>query len=579
MTWGLVFLAYPGMQIVHQAGRVHDNADPVSRLQRRIPYQTGPLADISTPLKLNTKDNPLKNLYKEIGDKFKQEVLEVVSAYTKACDKKKGRPRENIWVATVAGQIPCQIIKSYSVQIAISQTEVEKFLQAYLSDNHFAKVLEEIQTKLNKPNPLYTQYKLGENGLLYFVDNKERHQLCVPKGLQIEIIKENHDNLNQGAHAGLAKTYQQIASVYYWPKMAEGVRQYVFSCDICQKAGHCRHGPRGYLQPIPIPQQPFEVVSMDFVMDLPPSGECNAILVVIDKLTKYAHFLPCTTQINEIETARLFHDNIWCQYGLPRQIITDRDARWTGAFWEHLVSLLGIKRALTTAYHPQADGQTEIMNQTMETAIRAFTNPMKNDWKYLLPGLAHSYNTSMHTTTQQTPAFLLRGFQPLATANLLALTADHVQRPSKESESAEEFKESMDMVRDLAKDALKVAQSLQQKYYNMNRTHNIYKPGNLVLINPHSLRLLKRGKGKGNKLNMRYEGPFKVLEQVSPVSYRLRLPGSYRIHPVINIAHLENYKPSPAKFGKRPTKHIPRQDFEQMPEYKVEKIVSKRMIT
>ncbi|QRW19822.1 Retrovirus-related Pol polyprotein from transposon [Rhizoctonia solani] len=542
MTWGLVFSAYPGMQIVHQAGRVHNNADPVSRLQRRIPYQTGPLTDISTPLKLSHEEDPLRNMYKEIGDKFEQEVLEVVSAYTKASEKRRDRQEENVWIATAAGHIPCQIAKSYSIQIAISPTKVKKFTQAYLSNNHFSKVLTDLRTNSNTSKPTYTLYRLGDNGLLYFVDNKDRSRLCVPKELQIETIKENHDGLNQGAHAGFAKTYQRIASVYYWPKM---------------KAGHRRHGPRGYLQSIPIPQQPFEVVSMDFIMDLPLSDSFNAILVVVDKLTKYAHFLPCTTQINEVETAKLFHNNIWCQYGLPRQIITDRDARWTGAFWEHLVSLLGIKRALTTAYHPQADGQTEIMNQTLEIAIRAFTNPMKDNWKHLLAGFAHSYNTSMHTLTQQTPAFLLRGFQPLTTEDLLAQTAEYIKRPSRESESAEEFKESIDTARDLAKDALKIAQNLQQKYYNRNRTYSIYKPGDLVLINPHLLRLLKKEKGKGDKLNMRYEGPFEILERVSPVSYRLRLPGSYRIHPVINIAHIKNYKQSPKEFGNRPTKHIP----------------------
>ncbi|EUC61564.1 integrase core domain protein [Rhizoctonia solani AG-3 Rhs1AP] len=505
MTWGLVFSAYPGMHIVHRAGRVHDNADPVSRLRRRIPYQTGPLTDISTPLKLNSEEDPLRNLYKEIGDKFEHEVLEIASAYTKT------------------------------------------------SSN-------------------------GDNGLIYFVDSQDKHRLCVPKELQLEIIKENHDDLNQGAHAGYAKTYHRIASVYYWPKMASTIQSYVYSCDICQKAGHRRHGPRGYLQPIPIPQQPFEVVTMDFIMDLPQSDAYNAVLVIVDKLTKYAHFIPCTTQINEEETAKLFHDHIWCHYGLPRQIITDRDSRWTGAFWEHLVSMLGIRRALTTAYHPQADGQTEIMNQTAEIAIRAFTNPAKDNWVKILSGFAHSYNTSTHTSTNQTPAFLLRGFQPLTTADLLAQTSEHIDRPSRESLSAEEFKESMDLSLELAKDALKVAQAHQQKYYNENRTFVEFEPGNLVLINPHSLRLLKRNQGKGDKLNMRYEGPFEVMEKISPVSYRIRLPGSYRIHPVINIAHLESYKASPPEFGERPVKHIPRQDFEQMPEYEIEKIVAERYV-
>src|ERR1041384_2433370 len=108
---------------------------------------------------------------------------------------------------------------------------------------------------------------------------------------------------------------------------------------------------------------------MDLITHLPDSFGDNAILVLVDKLTKYAHFIPCKTTINEEETAQLIHDHIWCHYGLPQQIISDHDSRWTGAFWEHLTNKIGIKRALTTAYHPQADGQTEIMNQILEIAL------------------------------------------------------------------------------------------------------------------------------------------------------------------------------------------------------------------
>ncbi|QRW19990.1 Retrovirus-related Pol polyprotein from transposon [Rhizoctonia solani] len=335
---------------------------------------------------------------------------------------------------------------------------------------------------------------------------------------------------------------------------------------------------KGFLQPLPIPQQPFEVVSMDFIMDLPPSNNYNTILVIVDKLTKYGHFIPCTTQIDELQTAQLFHDHIWCHYGLPWQVITDRDARWTGAFWSHLVSMLGIWQALTTAHHPQSDGKTEILNQTTEVAIRVFTNPAKDNWSKLLPGFAHSYNTGVHTSTQQTPAFLLCGFQPLTSANLLALTSENIPRPAQESQTAEEFKESMELAQSLAKDAPKVAQNYQQKYYNSDKTHITFEPGDLVLINPHSLNLLKHQSGKGNKLNMCCEGPFEVMESISPVAYRIRLPASYCIHPIINIAHLESYKASPPEFGSQPTQNIPREDFQQMPEYEVEKIVEERTI-
>jgi hypothetical protein len=142
-------------------------------------------------------------------------------------------------------------------------------------------------------------------------------RLCVPKDLQLDVIKEYHDEISNGAHAGYAKTYNQIASVYYWPKMSQTIKKYTDTCDICQKTKPKQHGPRGYLQPIPIPSQPFEVITMDFIVDLPESNRYKAILVKVDKLTKYAHFIHCPTTINEQETAKLLHDHIWCHYGLP----------------------------------------------------------------------------------------------------------------------------------------------------------------------------------------------------------------------------------------------------------------------
>jgi hypothetical protein len=205
---------------------------------------------------------------------------------------------------------------------------------------------------------------------------------------------------------------------------------------------------------------------MDFIMDLPLSHGYNAILTIVDKLTKYAMFLPCKTTITEEETAKLVHNHVWMHYGLPRQIITDRDTRWTGSFWEHLTAIIGIKRSLTTAYHPQANGQSEIMNQILEIALRCFTNPSMDNWSELLPSFAFAYNTSTHTSTGFSPAYLLYGFQPLKPSNLLASTSQTIGCPSVQNSNAETFAEGMKAVRQQAIDSLPVAQAQQVKYYH-----------------------------------------------------------------------------------------------------------------
>ena len=162
--------------------------------------------------------------------------------------------------------------------------------------------------------------------------------------------------------------------------MSRDVKKFVVSCDICQKAKPRKHAPVGLLQPIPIPERPFEVVSMDVITELPDSAGFNSILVIVDKLTKFAIFLPTHNTVNEEGTAKLFFENIVCSYGIPRQNITDRDSRWTSTFWKEVCKQINNKRSLTTAYHPQADGQTEIMNQTLETALRAYSNPNQDNW-------------------------------------------------------------------------------------------------------------------------------------------------------------------------------------------------------
>ena len=147
--------------------------------------------------------------------------------------------------------------------------------------------------------------------------------------------------------------------------MSQDIKVFVSTCNICQKSKPRRHAPVGLLQPIPIPTRPFEVISMDFIPELPESNGFNNILVIVDKLTKYGIFIPCSTKITEDETARLFFKHFIAHYGLPQQVITDRDLRSRNDFWGEICRLMGTKRSLTTAHHPQADGQTEILNQTL----------------------------------------------------------------------------------------------------------------------------------------------------------------------------------------------------------------------
>jgi hypothetical protein len=253
---------------------------------------------------------------------------------------------------------------------------------------------------------------------------------------------------------------------------------------------------------------------------------------------------------------------------------------------------MGMARSLTTAYHPQADGQTEILNQSLEISLRAYVGPSRNDWVNYLDALALSYNTTPHTATGFAPAYLLRGYIP-TTGSTLVHHPEGITRPATESGSRDlgnvgninetslhpaalEMSEAFHAARHRAQEALMLGQHFQRRSYNKGRLSTEFQEGDLVLLNPHSLSLLRNETGRGRKLLMKYDGPFEIIQKLSAVSYRLRMPQSYGIHPVLNIAHLEKYQPSPTEFGNRPTKSLNRADFDKLPEYEVEMIIADR---
>ncbi|GJP59416.1 hypothetical protein CLOP_g11776, partial [Closterium sp. NIES-67] len=204
----------------------------------------------------------------------------------------------------------------------------------------------------------------------------------------------------------LDKTTKMLQRNYYWPNMADDVRKYVSSCTACHimKSSHQRAA--GLLQPLDPPGRPWQQVTMDYVTGLPagPSGN-DVILVVVDQLTKMAHFIACQQTITAEQTVRLFLTNVIRLHGLPSAIISDRDPKFTSNFWRQLWDQFGTKLQFSSAYHPQTDGQTERVNQTMEQLIRTTcTDP--STWEQSLPLLEFAYNNATSATTNQSPFFL-----------------------------------------------------------------------------------------------------------------------------------------------------------------------------
>ena len=243
---------------------------------------------------------------------------------------------------------------------------------------------------------------------------------------------------------------------------------------------------------------------------------------------------------------------------------------------------MGSRRALTTAYHPQADGQTEILNQTLEVALRAYINFDRNNWAELLPKIAFAYNNTPHSATGYAPAILLYGFKPNEPISYIAdQDIPIIPRPPLEEilkPEALEFINEFNGMRIAAKHALRKAQSVFENNYNKSHLPISFEIGDLVMINVHSLKLPDVTEGKGVKTTRRFEGPFEVIDKLSDITYRLRIPHEYDIHPVLSIAHLEKYVPSPEEFGERKYLQPLREKQKITEEFEILEIVNERKV-
>ena len=224
---------------------------------------------------------------------------------------------------------------------------------------------------------------------------------------------------------------------------------------------------------MPIATKPWQTISIDFITKLPISVDgYDAIMVVIDQLTKRAHFIPTTTTISAAQTAHLFFNNIWKYHGLPARIISDRDSKFTAKFWQTLWALLGTKLAMSTAYSPQTDGQTERLNRTLEEFIRAYIDNITNDWSKLLAPAEYAYNNTKHESTGFSPFELDCGQRPRDPLFMFTAAANQHTTSNRIINTLDDFLQQMMRMWDIARNALLLAQQNQKHYYDKHHRHD-----------------------------------------------------------------------------------------------------------
>ena len=241
------------------------------------------------------------------------------------------------------------------------------------------------------------------DGRIFFKD-----KLFVPGvgQLRYRFIKKSHDDPAAG-HPGKTKTYEIFSRYYYWLGIINDVKRFVKNCYGCRKNKNSRDKYHGVLKPLPVPDRRWSHISIDFIVDLPVNRDlwgrdCINIMVIINRLSKMVKCI-LMDGITAKDAAKAFYTHIWKNHGLPSSIISDRGRTFVNYFWDQLITRLGIKADLSTAYHPETDGQTEILNSILEQYLRAYVNFLQNDWAFWLPSAEFAINNHVSEITQCTP--------------------------------------------------------------------------------------------------------------------------------------------------------------------------------
>jgi len=221
------------------------------------------------------------------------------------------------------------------------------------------------QALLQGDHKVDTNFSIKKDLILY----KNRWYIPKDESLRRTIMEADHDSKIAG-HFGTYKTIGRVRANFYWPKIDENITEYVRSCDICQRNKVIRHKKFGLIELLEVPMKPWTSISVDFIVGLPKSDRYTKIWVIVERFSKIAHFIPLRTEEHIKELALTFVKEIWHLHGLPESIVSDRDPRFTSKFWTSLIQLLQVKLNLSTAFHPESDGQTERVNQTLEQYLR-----------------------------------------------------------------------------------------------------------------------------------------------------------------------------------------------------------------
>jgi len=385
--------------------------------------------------------------------------------------------------------------------------------------------------------------------------------------IKLRILEAHHDRKTAG-HLGQDKMLELISRDYTWPGMREFVNEYIRTCDTCARNKTPRRRHHGQLHPLPISDGLWKSVSMDFVVQLPPSQGHDAIYVCVDRFTKMAHFVATSSNVTAEGTADLYLRHIFKNHGLPGDVVSDRGTQFTAKFTRRLLELVEVKGNRSTAYHLQSDGQTERTNQTMEQYLRVYCDYHQDDWSQLLPLAEFVYNNAKSASTGISPFYANYGYHPRATLRILP-------EEKRENPAAEAYIDHIRQVHEELRGTLERAQKRYKKEFDKKTAPAPeFKVGDRVWLNRRNIETTR----PSQKLDFRHLGPFEIVGAVgeSKAAFELKLPNHWRIYPVFHAALLDPYRANKIE-GRKQTTLPPLEIVNRELEYEVEDVLDSRI--